>query len=111
MATDVEILRQELKDYKEKTDKTLSRLDETTKDQEKRIQVLESEKKKTDYQFEQIMETLTKLNDVTIPNLTKEIEAIKNKPVKRYDQIITASITAIVGGIIGFAISMIFNKG
>ena len=71
-------------------------------DHEKRLLTIEKSQEKTDFQYEEIMKTLNKLNDVTIPSLTAQIEELKNKPVKRYDQIITSLIAGIVGAIIGF---------
>lgn len=91
--------------YKNKIDK----LEKTTEHQEERIQKLERSNDKTDLQFEQIMKTLDKLNNVTIPELTKEIQAIKDKPAQRYNSIVSAIISAGVGGIIGFIISKLFN--
>ena len=106
---EVVLLRQEFKSYKEVTDKTISELSDIIRDHEKRIQQIERSKEKTDFQYEQIMKTLETLNKDTIPKLTKEIEELKNKPVKRYDQVITGLISAIVGGIVGFVVNKIFK--
>lgn len=91
--------------YKSKID----RLEHITEKQEERIQTLEKNNAKTDFQFEQIMKTLDKLNNVTIPQLTAEIQAIKDKPAERYNTIVVAVITSVVGGIIGFLASNILN--
>ena len=91
--------------YKSKID----RLEHITEKQEERIQALEKNNAKTDFQFEQIMKTLDKLNNVTIPQLTAEIQAIKDKPAERYNTIVVAVITSVVGGIIGFLASNILN--
>ena len=85
------------------------KLENITDEQEKRIQALETSNAKTDLQFEQIMKTLDKLNEVTIPQLTAEIQAIKDKPAQRYNSIVAAIITAAIGGIIGFFISKVLN--
>lgn len=106
---EVVLLRQEFKSYKEVTDKTISELSDIIHDHEKRIQQIERSKEKTDFQYEQIMKTLETLNKDTIPKLTKEIEELKNKPVKRYDQVITGLISAIIGGIVGFVVNKIFK--
>ena len=95
----------ECKIYKDKVDKLESVVDV----QENRIVELEKRNDKTDFQYEQIMKTLDKLINTTIPDLTKEIQAIKNKPAERYNTIISTAISAIVGGIIGFIVSRIFN--
>lgn len=70
---------------------------------------LEAKSEKTDFQYEQIMKMLDKLTEQTIPELSKEIQALKNKPAERYNTIVGACISAIVGGIIGFIVSRIFS--
>lgn len=107
--TDVALLRQELKDYKEQINKELETMKRRQDSHEHRLQTVEKENATTEIQFRQIMETLNKLNDETIPKLTKEIEDIKNKPVKRYDQVITSLISAIVGGAVTFGVTKIFS--
>lgn len=87
--------------YKSKIDK----LEHITEKQEERIQALEKNNAKTDFQFEQIMKILDKLNNVTIPQLTAEIQAIKDKPAERYNTIVVAVVTSVVGGIVGFIVS------
>ena len=76
------------------------------KEQDDRIKQIEMSKEKTEFQYEQIMQSLKTLNDKTIPNLTAQIEELKNKPVKRYDQVITAFLGAIVGAIGSFIASL-----
>lgn len=93
------LLEQELKNYKEITNKEITSLQTNINDHEKRILEIERSKEKTDYQYEQIIKTLDTLNKITIPNLTKEIVELKNKPVKRYDQAITGILGAIFGAI------------
>ena len=51
------------------------------------------------------MQTLKTLNEKTIPNLTAQIEELKNKPAKRYDQ----AVTGILGALFGAAGTMIAN--
>ena len=103
------LLEQDFHNYKELMGKELNLLNETTKEQEKRIIELERNNTKTDLQYEQIMKTLNKLNEVTIPSLTAQIEDLKNRPNKRYDQIITVIISTIIGGAIGFVINKFFG--
>ena len=93
------LLEQALKNYKEVTNKELSSIQTSINEHEKRLLAIEQSKEKTDYQYEQIIKTLDTLNKVTIPNLTKEIEELKNKPVKRYDQAITGILGAIFGAV------------
>lgn len=92
----------ECKIYKEKIDK----LENIVDSQESRIIELEKRNDKTDFQYDQIMKTLDKLINTTIPDLTKEIQAIKSKPAERYNQVTTVIITTIVGGIIGYIIKL-----
>lgn len=84
----------------------VSKLERLTEAQETRIIELEKRNDKTDYQYEQIIKTLDKLINTTIPDLTKEIQAIKNKPAERYNTITTFVITTIIGAIIGYAIKL-----
>lgn len=84
-------------------------LKEDIKNLEKRVSKIEMTKEKTDYQYEEIMKALDKLNNITIPNLMTEINALKDKPAKRYDQVVTGLIGAIVGAI-GGSIASLFIK-
>ena len=103
--TDEKLIQQELQNLKE----LVKELKDTIKNQEKRIVELEASQSITDLRFRQIMETLNKLNDTTIPGLTKEVEELKNKPGKRYEQAITGILGAIFGAI-GGAIAGLFFK-
>ena len=89
--------------YKDKVDNLVA----TTHNQEDRIAILERNNTKTDLQYDEIMRTLKKLIDVTIPELSKEIQEIKNKPAKRWESIVAGIIGAIAGGI-GTAIVTMF---
>lgn len=100
------LLEQEFRSYKEHRDKEIIEMKKFIEDLQKRILTMEKSKEKTDYQYDQIMEMLNKLNNITIPSLVAQVEELKNKPVKRYDQIITVAISTIVGGIIGFIINI-----
>ena len=75
-----------------------------------RVSNLEAKSEKTDFQYEQIMKMLDKLTEQTIPELSKEIQDLKNKPAERYNTIVGAIISALVGGIIGFVVSRIFSR-
>jgi CII-binding regulator of phage lambda lysogenization HflD len=81
--------------YKNKIDN----LEKRVYNHEERIAVIEKENTKTDLQYTQIMEKLNKLIDTTIPALSAEIQAIKEKPAKRYETVIAAILGAIGGGI------------
>lgn len=109
MENDYLLLKQQFESYKEITDRTINELKRNLEDYDKRLLTMEKSKEKTDFQYEQIMDTLKKLNEVTIPNLTAQIEELKNKPAKRYDQVVTGIIGAIVGAI-GGAIANTFIK-
>lgn len=104
------LLRNDFEHYKNGTDNKIKKLEETLDEQEKRIQSMERSKEKTDYQYEQIMDMLKTLNEITIPNLSKQIQEIKEKPTQRYNTVITSIISAVVGGIMGFVINKILGK-
>ena len=104
------LLEQDFKTYKESTNLLLQDIKQCEKELEDRIYQMEMFKQKTDFQYEQIMETLNKLNDTTIPNLSIQIEELKNKPAKRYDQILTAFIGAIIGAIGSYIANILFKK-
>ena len=104
------LLKQEFKSFKELTEKQIDSLNKVTDEQEKRINELERNNTKTDLQYEQIIQTLNKLNDTTIPNLVAQIEELKNKPVKRYETVVGSILGAIFGAI-GGAIAGMFLKG
>ena len=103
------LLEQEVKNYKEQTDNEISGLKNEVTKMDNRIKEMEMSKQKTEYQYEQIMETLKTLNEKTIPNLTAQIEELKNKPAKRYDQAITGILGAIFGAV-GAFIAGLFLK-
>jgi predicted nuclease with TOPRIM domain len=98
LSATVEVLKEQIKELKEEN-----------KDLTKRVSKVEQSREKTEYQFQEIMKALDDLNRITIPKLTKDLEEIKNKPVKRYDAVITTIITAITSAIISFIVSNI-NK-
>ena len=104
------LLEQEFKNYRYTTEKQIEELKQLNSEQEKRITQLEMNNTKTDVQYEQIMQILNKLNDVTIPNLTNQLEELKNKPAKRYETVIGSVLGAIFGAI-GGAIAGLFLKG
>lgn len=91
--------------YKDRIVKVESRVEEL----DKRIIDLEKRNEKTDFQYEQIMKMLDRLNNVTIPKLTEEIQLIKNKPAERYNSIVTTIIGAVVGAIVGFIASNVLH--
>ena len=52
------------------------------------------------------LETKALREDVT--NANDKIQSLEGRPAKRYDTIITAIITTVVGGIIGYILNSIF---
>lgn len=84
---------------------SLSELKEAYKDLEKRVNKVETSREKTEFQYEEIIKSLDKLNEITIPKLTEELENIKNKPAKRWDSVINALISAVVAALVGFGVS------
>ena len=103
------LIKQEFKIYREITDKAINELKKVTEEQEAKIIQLEKDNTKTDLQYDQIMQILNKLNDTTIPNLTAQLEELKNKPVKRYEAIVGGILGAIFGAV-GGAIAGLFLK-
>lgn len=103
------LLEQEFKNYKIATNKEIEELKRILEAQEKRIIQIELNNAKTDIQYEQIMNILNKLNERTIPDLIAQIEELKNKPVKRYDQAIGGILGAVFGAI-GGAVAGLFLK-
>lgn len=79
------------------------------KEQEKRISVIERENAETTFQYKSIMEKLTRLIETTIPNLSAEIQAIKDKPSKRLD-VIVASLIGTGIGIVGTVLTTLLLK-
>lgn len=88
---DIENIKSQLQDLKKEHEKF-----------DERIRAVETSKEKTEFQYEQIMQALDKLNEKTIPGLTKELNELKNKPVKRYETAVNAIISAIVAAVVGF---------
>lgn len=76
---------------------------------QERVTDLEAKGEKTDFQYEQIMKMLDKLTEQTIPELSREIQALKSKPAERYNQIITSIIATVVGAVVGFIFSKLFT--
>lgn len=101
------LLEQDLLNHKTISEEKVHNLEKQIKELDQRVKDMELSKEKTEYQYEQIMQTLEKLNETTIPNLTKQIQELKNKPGERYNLIITSIISAVVGGIVTFFINSI----
>lgn len=100
------VLEQEVHNCKEQCEKDIETIQTKLVDIERRILSMERSKEKTDFQYEQIMEMLNKINNVTIPNLTTQIEELKNKPAKRYDQAISGVLGAVFGAVGGYIVSL-----
>ena len=104
------VLKQEFKSYKETAEKQIFELTRKTEEQEKRIIQLEMNNTKTDLQYAQIMQSLKTLNETTIPNLTAQVEELKNKPVKRYETIVGSVLGAIFGAIGGAIVGLVLKQ-
>lgn len=83
----------------------LKDLKDTVKSLEERVSTIEMSREKTEFQYGEIMKALDKLNDKTIPDLLKQVEELKSKPVKRYDQAMSGILGAIFGAIGAFIAS------
>ena len=103
------LLEQEFKSYKASTDKEITELKKIIDEQQEEIITLKMKNTKTDVQYEQIMYTLNKLNETTIPNLIVQIEELKNKPVKRYDQAVGGLLGAIFGAVGGAIVGLVLK--
>lgn len=88
----------------------LSELKDSYKDLEKRVNKVETSREKTEFQYQEIIKSLDKLNEITIPNLMRELESLKNKPAKRWETGVNALISAIVAGSIAFISAKIGGK-
>lgn len=76
---------------------------------QERVNDLEAKGEKTDFQYDQIMKMLDKLTEQTIPELSREIQALKSRPVERYNTVVTSIISTVVGAIVGFIVSKLFT--
>lgn len=76
---------------------------------QERVTDLEAKGEKTDFQYDQIMKMLDKLTEQTIPELSREIQALKSRPAERYDKVVTSIISTVVGAIVGFIVSKLFT--
>ena len=72
---------------------------EEHKQLENRITELEKDKRLSEYQYKQIMETLKEVQ--------ADVRDLKTVPGKRWDLIITSGITALIGGLIAFILTNI----
>lgn len=54
-----------------------------------------------------ILAVETKAMREDVSDITSRVEEIEKKPTKRYETVVTAIITAIVGGLIGYFIKML----
>lgn len=103
--TDYILLKQEVDSLKE----AVKELKEECKDVKNQVSNLEKQNTRTDVQYDNIMETLKKLTEKTIPDLILQVEELKSKPAKRYESIVSGILGAIFGAI-GGAIAALFLK-
>ena len=54
-----------------------------------------------------LIATETKALREDFVNVDKRIETLESKPVKRYETFVTACLTALAGGIVGYLISLV----
>ena len=54
-----------------------------------------------------IIATETKAMREDVNDITSRVDEIEKRPTKRYETVVTASITAIVGGLIGYFVKML----
>lgn len=104
------LIEHDFSSYVQQTTAKLNKLEALLEEQEKKMKSMELYKEITEYQYTQIMESLKKLNEKTIPDLTAQIQELKNKPVKRYEQVITGILGALAGSLGTFIASIFINK-
>ena len=104
------LIEHDFSSYVQQTAAKLNKLEALLEEQEKKMKSMELYKEITEYQYTQIMESLKTLNEKTIPDLTAQIQELKNKPVKRYEQVITGILGALAGSLGTFIASIFINK-
>ena len=72
----------------------VKQLEEEHKELEKRVSKIEGDKQLQEFQYKTIMETLQELKI--------DVKELKETPSRRWDLIITGSITAIIGALVAF---------
>lgn len=72
----------------------VKQLEEGHKELEKRVSKIEGDKQLQEFQYKTIMETLQELKT--------DVKELKETPSRRWDLIITGSITAIIGALVAF---------
>lgn len=72
----------------------VKQLEEGHKELEKRVIKIEGDKQLQEFQYKTIMETLQELKI--------DVKELKETPSRRWDLIITGSITAIIGALVAF---------
>ena len=72
----------------------VKQLEEGQKELEKRVIKIEGDKQLQEFQYKTIMETLQELKI--------DVKELKETPSRRWDLIITGSITAIIGALVAF---------
>ena len=74
----------------------------------RRLETLETDKGRTAEQYKYIRRDLDELKKQQ-QEILDRIELISQKPAKRWDTVVTSTITAIIGGIIGFILTRVLG--
>lgn len=106
----ISLIEHDLNLFMQQTNAKINKLEDAIAEQDKRIKDMEMYKEITEYQYNQIIENLKTLNEKTIPDLTVQIQELKNKPVKRYEQFIAGVIGAIAGATGAFIAGLFLKK-
>ena len=109
-AEELHLLYQKVEDHIKSSEDDFKQVNAKILDLDNRLREIEMSKQKTEFQYEQIMESLRTLNDKTIPKLTAQIQELKDKPVKRYDQAVSGILGAIFGVVGTIIANTLFKK-
>lgn len=89
-------------------EKEKSHASETRKDIYERLRKLETETGRTDERYKNIERELSDLKEQQKQILAR-IDKITEQPAKRWDSAVTSTVSAGIGGIIGFVVTKVFG--
>lgn len=96
-------LRDEIKDLKTEIKALEDKYSSSRKLIYSRLEQLDRSAAVTDDRYVRILHEIEEINE--------KLKALSEQPQRRWDAAVTGTITAIIGGVIGFVISQIFGGG